>query len=521
MPAYNEENYIEACIASVQAQDYPRRPDRDPGRRRPLDRSHARDPRAPRRRRPAHQDDRQPGAPPGRRPRRDGQASHRRRHRPHGRPLRVRARLRPQVRRDARAHRRRQRRRRAAREGQDVLPARPVRRAREPARRRRRQVPLARTPKASSTPSSSARSAARCSRRSASGIPARSPTRTPSSTSASSSRGGQIYLSRDIVVHYFPRDSFKTLAKQYYKYGRGRARTLLKLGTFPTLRPRAAVPHGRRRRRRCSRSRRSGRSRPPRSRRTRWRPAPKRCGSAGKLGPARHPDGLGDLPGAPRLARRRLRGRPARSTCASPTGPSSRSACRRASRCSARCERGGVLCGALKHVPIRDRLHSSTPRRPPSPRGLGQRRAAARTRRSWTGSIRPRLDVRPVHVGSANAAPGGRIKNSPVMDWLHPSTRRRPPSPRGLGQRPAAARTRRSWTGSIRPRLTSAQSTWARPTPGRSKNSPVMDWLHPSTPRRPPSPRGLGPAARGHRSSPRSPDRTAAPPVPVPRTSRT
>ncbi|HEY4241794.1 MAG TPA: glycosyltransferase family 2 protein [Kofleriaceae bacterium] len=49
--------------------------------------------------------------------------------------------------------------------------------------------------------------------------------------------GGQIYLSRDIVVHYFPRDSFATLAKQYYRYGRGRARTLLKLGRFPTLRP--------------------------------------------------------------------------------------------------------------------------------------------------------------------------------------------------------------------------------------------------------------------------------------------
>lgn len=49
--------------------------------------------------------------------------------------------------------------------------------------------------------------------------------------------GGRIYLSRDIVVHYFPRDTFKALAKQYYKYGRGRARTLLKLGTFPTLRP--------------------------------------------------------------------------------------------------------------------------------------------------------------------------------------------------------------------------------------------------------------------------------------------
>jgi glycosyltransferase involved in cell wall biosynthesis len=49
--------------------------------------------------------------------------------------------------------------------------------------------------------------------------------------------GGQIYLSRDIVVHYFPRDSFKTLAKQYYKYGRGRARTLLKLRRVPTVRP--------------------------------------------------------------------------------------------------------------------------------------------------------------------------------------------------------------------------------------------------------------------------------------------
>ena len=49
--------------------------------------------------------------------------------------------------------------------------------------------------------------------------------------------GGQIYLSRDIVVHYFPRDSFEGLARQYYKYGRGRARTLLKLGSFPTLRP--------------------------------------------------------------------------------------------------------------------------------------------------------------------------------------------------------------------------------------------------------------------------------------------
>jgi succinoglycan biosynthesis protein ExoA len=49
--------------------------------------------------------------------------------------------------------------------------------------------------------------------------------------------GGQIYLSRDIVVHYFPRESFGALARQYFRYGRGRARTLIKHGTFPTLRP--------------------------------------------------------------------------------------------------------------------------------------------------------------------------------------------------------------------------------------------------------------------------------------------
>jgi len=51
------------------------------------------------------------------------------------------------------------------------------------------------------------------------------------------SAGGTIYLSRDIVVHYYPRDSYRGLAKQYYRYGRGRARTLLKLGRLPRVRP--------------------------------------------------------------------------------------------------------------------------------------------------------------------------------------------------------------------------------------------------------------------------------------------
>jgi cellulose synthase/poly-beta-1,6-N-acetylglucosamine synthase-like glycosyltransferase len=49
--------------------------------------------------------------------------------------------------------------------------------------------------------------------------------------------GGTVYLSRAIVVHYYPRDSFGALARQYFRYGRGRARTLLKHGKLLSLRP--------------------------------------------------------------------------------------------------------------------------------------------------------------------------------------------------------------------------------------------------------------------------------------------
>jgi glycosyltransferase involved in cell wall biosynthesis len=49
--------------------------------------------------------------------------------------------------------------------------------------------------------------------------------------------GGRIYLSRDIVVHYVPRGSMPDLARQYYRYGGGRARTLLKHRRFLTIRP--------------------------------------------------------------------------------------------------------------------------------------------------------------------------------------------------------------------------------------------------------------------------------------------
>jgi succinoglycan biosynthesis protein ExoA len=49
--------------------------------------------------------------------------------------------------------------------------------------------------------------------------------------------GGKVYLSKDVVVHYYPRKSFRLLARQYFKYGDGRARTLLLHKRFPVVRP--------------------------------------------------------------------------------------------------------------------------------------------------------------------------------------------------------------------------------------------------------------------------------------------
>ncbi len=49
--------------------------------------------------------------------------------------------------------------------------------------------------------------------------------------------GGRVYLSRDIVVHYYPRETPRALARQYFKYGQGRARTLLKHRRLLAWRP--------------------------------------------------------------------------------------------------------------------------------------------------------------------------------------------------------------------------------------------------------------------------------------------
>ncbi len=50
-------------------------------------------------------------------------------------------------------------------------------------------------------------------------------------------QGGRIYQSREIVAYYYPRDTLAGLASQYYRYGQGRARTLLKHRRFVRLRP--------------------------------------------------------------------------------------------------------------------------------------------------------------------------------------------------------------------------------------------------------------------------------------------
>ena len=49
--------------------------------------------------------------------------------------------------------------------------------------------------------------------------------------------GGRVYMSRDIVAHYYPRDSMIALARQYFEHGRGRARTLLKHRKLASIRP--------------------------------------------------------------------------------------------------------------------------------------------------------------------------------------------------------------------------------------------------------------------------------------------
>lgn len=52
-----------------------------------------------------------------------------------------------------------------------------------------------------------------------------------------SQAGGRVFLSRDIVAHYYPRDCLRALGRQYFRYGVGRARTTLKHKRLQSPRP--------------------------------------------------------------------------------------------------------------------------------------------------------------------------------------------------------------------------------------------------------------------------------------------
>lgn len=53
--------------------------------------------------------------------------------------------------------------------------------------------------------------------------------------------GGRVFLSRDIVAYYYPRESLRGLARQYFRYGMGRARTSLKHRSLQSPRPLAPL----------------------------------------------------------------------------------------------------------------------------------------------------------------------------------------------------------------------------------------------------------------------------------------
>jgi len=48
--------------------------------------------------------------------------------------------------------------------------------------------------------------------------------------------GGRIYLDGRLMINYFPRTSFRSLYRQYYRHGWGRANTLIKHAMLPKLR---------------------------------------------------------------------------------------------------------------------------------------------------------------------------------------------------------------------------------------------------------------------------------------------
>src|SRR5262249_20984515 len=153
-----------------------------------------------------------------------------------GRARGVRAELRLEAGRGVRAHGRRLRRRRAARQGPDLVPEGALRRPLEPPRRRPRRLPL---PDRDGFVDTVFPGSFRRSMLEKVGLyDVKAVTNEDAELQQRILQaGGKVYLSKDVVVHYYPRKSFRLLAKQYFKYGDGRARTLLLHKRFPVMRP--------------------------------------------------------------------------------------------------------------------------------------------------------------------------------------------------------------------------------------------------------------------------------------------
>ena len=130
--------------------------------------------------------------------------------------------------------------------------------------------------------------------------------------------GGRVYMSRDIVSHYYPRESMRALARQYFRYGQGRARTLLKHRKLPSIRP--ALPFLGLVGEAFVLVRRPGTS----AALSLAAYALATGAEAVRVGAGRRargdPGGVGHLPGAPRVARRGLRGRAREVPCCGRTG---------------------------------------------------------------------------------------------------------------------------------------------------------------------------------------------------------
>ena len=224
-----------------------------------------------------------------------------------GRARRLRAGFRAEMRGSARSHRGRQRRWRGPPEGENVLPAVRRRRPAQPPGHRRVASTRHGKRKGSSRACGRARSTGACSSAWGSSIRNAVTNEDAELDQRILESGGRVYLSRDIVAHYYPRSRCARSRGSTSSTGRGARERSSSTASCRSLRP--ALPFlGLVGEAFAAGGRAPWHVGACRSRPTRSRPAPKRCAWPPR-GARGHPGRVGDLPRAPRLARRWIRGR--------------------------------------------------------------------------------------------------------------------------------------------------------------------------------------------------------------------